>query len=500
MLMNDQSQNTVIVQGPGVSLALSVTAWLLMFVLIALAIARPIVGYDSWWYHLPFSSMIWNIGGGSDNFHLDIILHDRFIGFPMLWETIQGLVWRLTGSLRLIVLPQIIFCLLYLRYIHDNFQIPSAWVIYGFFACPMLLIHFEATYVDLACGLAVALMFLGLTLLAADSQNNVARHPWRRAFGIVVMAAIAGNIKYQGLLACLALSALIMITTLIIPGIRTRSRIFVVVILLIANLAAATTVISNLVYHGNPFYPFTVQVFGRPIFDGPESPSGGAEPPSYLLSESREVSLPGPINFVLSATELDWVLRGVAPWYNVDAVSGRSPRRGPPSRTGGWGGTYFLINLGLLAFQAIRFHKLADQRQKALVLNTVLFFIITACLPRAHELRYWLYLPLVLMPVNLRFLRIQLGKDNVPIHIAILAVALYGIALSFLSPKSGLLAQTSIPTYGTRSDASPAMIEALAQTGRFCSDDPFLFRYSRAVTGLPGILSRRAGDCSGPER
>lgn len=475
---------------------LPVSAWLLLLGLTGLAAVRPVIGYDSWWYHLPFSSFIWNIGGGAGGFHLDDTSYQRWQGFPLLWEAIQGLFWLGTGSIRAIILPQLLLCFVYFAYVRRALDVPTPWVVLGFFACPMLLIHFQSTYLDLASGASIALMFFVLTLLVADARNGKPLCSWQQAVGVVAMAAIAGNTKYQGLLACLSLSTIMMVGCLAVPRLGTRQRCLLAALLVLANLAAGASALANLARHGNPFYPIQVQVLGKVVFDGPESPNLTAEHPSYLLSGSREVSLPGPVNFVLSATEFDWVLRGVAPWYNIDSVSGRSPRRGPPSRTGGWGSVFVLLNIGLLLTQVVSFARIADQRQRLLVVNAVLLTLVTACLPRAHELRYWLYLPLVLMPVNLRFLYGRWGGGNKPIQAMLLAVAFYGVALAFLSPKSELLSAAAVTEADRQHQAPPTIMETLARTGRFCDpSDDLLFRYSTAVTGIPGILSRNAEDC-----
>ena len=315
-------------------------------------------------------------------------LEHRWERFPLVWESVQGLFWRATGSLRAIMIPQLLFCFAYCIYVRRALGVPASWVILGFFACPMLLIHFEATYLDLASGLGLALMFFTLTLLIADVMTGGAWWSWQRAVGVIAMAAVAGNTKYQGLVACVGFSAIVVVICVVVPRVRTRQRYTLLALVFPANLAAGASALGNLVRHGNPVYPIQVLVPGTVIFDGPELPTLGAEPPAYLLSGSREISLYGPVNFFLSATELDWVLWGVAPWYNIDRLSGRNPRRGPSSRTGGWGSVFVLLNLGLLAAQVREFVGLAGRRQRLLVVNAILLVFITSCLPRAHDLRY----------------------------------------------------------------------------------------------------------------
>ncbi len=262
-----------------------------------------------------------------------------------------------------------------------------------------------------------------------------------------------------------------------------------------ATLAAGATVTRNLLRFHDPFYPLQVRVAGTMVFDGPEDPTRDADYPAYLLYGSTAVRFPEPINFILSATELDWTMRGVAPWYNIDSVTGKSPRRGPESRAGGWGGLFVLVNFWLLAVQLLRPRLLSDSRQRLLAVNALLITAATACLPRAHELRYWLFVPLILIPVNLRFLcAADAERRFMPQMLA--AMMLYGMATAVLSPKSGLLEPRLVTQHNRRMDVPQAVRQALDTTGRYCNPlDELLFRYSPGATGLQGLVSRNARDC-----
>lgn len=122
----------------------------MLTLLTLLALARPIIGYDGWWYHLPFSSYLWNIGGGASSFHLGPFLTERWLGFPKPWEFIQGFCWYATGSINAVVVPHILLFSLYLAYVCRKFRVPVGYVILAFFASPMLLIHYECTHLDLS--------------------------------------------------------------------------------------------------------------------------------------------------------------------------------------------------------------------------------------------------------------------------------------------------------------------------------------------------------------
>ena len=52
--------------------------------LLLLRMVAPIVSYDSWWYHFPFSSCLYDINDGCRSFHMDPVSLARFDGFPKM--------------------------------------------------------------------------------------------------------------------------------------------------------------------------------------------------------------------------------------------------------------------------------------------------------------------------------------------------------------------------------------------------------------------------------
>jgi hypothetical protein len=474
-------------------------AWALLAVCTLAALTRPLIAYDNWWYHLPFSSYLFNIGHGAASFHLDPLLSARWLGFPKAWEWVQGLAWFVSGSLYAVIVPQLILAAAYFYCVCRTQRIPPAWLILGFFASPMLLLHFEGVYTDLPAAFCIAIgCFLALGLLThpKPAENAAAPFPWWQAACAIGAFGLAGNIKYQALLGVWCVCGIVGVLCLRVPGLPRRFRACVLVVLAAAALLAASSAASNFMRYGNPFYPLAVKVLGKSVFAGPESPDfRDAGYPTYLLRGSHPVSLPEPVNFLLSASELDWTMRGVAPWYNLDAVTGTTPRRGAPSRMGGWGAAFVLVNALLLALQAWRLRRETDQQQRLLVMCAVLLVLATACLPRAHELRYWLYLPLFVLPVNLRYLHRSPYRPIVPG--ALVALMAYGVAQAVLSPESDLLTARRLSMAALRADMPQQVTQSLRATGRYCDPaDDWLFRFSEAVTGVPGVLSRVAQDCA----
>jgi hypothetical protein len=116
-------------------------------------------------------------------------------------------------------------------------------------------------------------------------------------------------------------------------------------------------------------------------------------------------------------------------------------------------------------------------------------------LPRSHELRYWLYIPLILMPVNLRYVKQHYQTTSIATLLVVLTA--YGVANTLLSPNSDLWTAHPASETTLRMAMPSAIAQALHDTGRYCTanDEELPFRYSSAVTGIPGLVSSIATDC-----
>ena len=471
----------------------ALAGWAALALAAVAALWRPVIPFDGWWYHLPFAARIWGIGEGAA-FGLEPRLAERWLGMPRAWHAIQGAFWFATGSLRFVMLPQILLLLGFLLWVRRVYLVPPGLLVIGLFASPLLLIHLQTVYHDLPVGLCLAGGFLTLIALVDGARGRHGRIDGATALLAVATLGLAGNIKYQGTLGAMLVIGIAALLAGTMPGITAGRRLALLGVLAIALLAATLALADNVWRFGQPLYPLEVEAFGRVLLAGSESSAEDANPPRYLLAGAQEVGLPGPLTYLLSLTELDWTLRGVAPWYNVDGQTGRLPRRGPPSRTGGLGAAFVLAHLALLAWQAARWRSLPDDRQRILVLGTVLLAVFLAFMPRAHELRYWLVLPLVLVVANLRWLAL-LGWPGAS-RTALLGLMLYGVALSVLSSKSDLLARPSVAQDVLHAEIPPDIAATQAATGWYCDqENRQLFRFSAAVTGGPGKVSRTEAVC-----
>ena len=76
--------------------ALSLLAWSLLASMLVEALHDVSMAWDVWSYPLPFAARIAGIVPATQ-FAYDPLNQARFEGFPLLAETIQGLLWRITG-------------------------------------------------------------------------------------------------------------------------------------------------------------------------------------------------------------------------------------------------------------------------------------------------------------------------------------------------------------------------------------------------------------------
>jgi hypothetical protein len=129
-----------------------------------------------------------------------------------------------------------------------------------------------------------------------------------------------------------------------------------------------------------------------------------AGPEVEYRSYPRYAENPGilarPLNWALSVSEADWLIRGVKPEYTIDSSIGDSPRRYGPARTGGYGGALIVGTIVLAGWLVSRTARSgALERHRFLLALFAFMTVVMAFMPQSHELRYYLYWPLLLFTV-----------------------------------------------------------------------------------------------------
>ena len=469
---------------------------------IALSVTRPLIPWDSWAYHFPFSAQLLQINNYSQSFILDKTMQARYEGFPVMAEFLQGLLWLLTGRLSATALINSVSLTIFIgcasRYGKVSF---SLWV-FGILSIPMIAFHALSTYIDLFLGVGIAFQYLSAVIIfrnVQEGQKYTHLIVWQCIY--VLAAFMMGNTKMWAPVMSLAMSLFLFLAMFLGRKKYLSKNIFYQIIftLVIASILSSGSLIKNSIVHKNPIYPIEFTVNNLDIhLQGPEI--GYQNEPGY--AENYGI-LRRPIYFVLSITELDWTIRGVKPFYNLDMGTVEKPKNYSPARAGGWWGIDIALSISLV------FILWVSAKFKIISCGSVSFFpislfcfltVITALMPQSHELRYFLYWPILLI-FNLAFLVRGLDLNRlVSVALTILYAGLFFYSLFILrgeTIESMLSYQTEQELIGI--PANSAEIVAAKRLGGTClglSYAPNQFKYSAVLQGGRYFIEQGWSGCT----
>ena len=341
--------------------------------------------YDAGWYQLPFAARIWGIVP-AESFLSEDTIEYRYLGFPLLANFAQGLLWKLTGRIQGANLLGYLSIMTYCLILWGWFRVPLYLSILALLAIPAVLTHASSSFVDLFGNVCVSILML--MLYRFFSQTRLANR-WELLFAFLG-AAIAVNTKPQ-------LQPLVFVL-FIVGGARilwlyfhhtsrhNRRLRLTVPLAAIASLLIFFTPVKNTLTYGNPFYPIKIQVAGIVLNHklSPETYESGDRPQKWLQS-ILEINTP--------------------PWWTADQWNGGKDEY--LDRAGGFFGGYVVFNLLLLIGLTIR-EQLNNRRAntKSRQATTALIIILLVSLipanfPQSHELRYFMFWMITLVSYNL---------------------------------------------------------------------------------------------------
>ena len=239
-------------------LAVHGLTFLLAVIALAALLLRAMRRFDTGWdglaYHLPFAA---RRAGLPIPYEMNAQLRDRYAGFPPLPETVQGILWRVTGSINAAGLANYLALALFLYFCHRKLGARFWIVAIVSLTAPLVLIHAASSYIDLFSN---ALLAIGTSSLVAmylfDRFNDQSLLLW----GLLGLVGAAWS-KYQ----LVPLSALFLIAFLMIYGLRRAQpeyrRQFLIVV--IATLVASAPYVKNMILYHNPFWPVRVPGLGE---------------------------------------------------------------------------------------------------------------------------------------------------------------------------------------------------------------------------------------------
>ena len=347
----------------GVDGGLAVAAWAVLAGILVAALHDVSLAWDVWYYHLPFAARIAGIVP-ADQFAYDPMNQARFDGFPLLGETLQGILWRITGRPESANLVAFSAVPLFAFFMKKKLNVPMHATLLALLAIPLVMIHATCCYVDLPANACVA----ALVLLAIKAWSDEAKPDTKTLALALILAAMAANMKaLMHPIVLVALSAVVW-----------RARAWW---MLACFPIVFFTPLKNLVLHKNPYYPVAMTIFGHTL-PGPDDP--------YSSSPVWLEHAPRPVRFLCSILEI-----GVHDRWTVDQWT---PPEASGYRMGGYFGAYVALNLAFFAWHAMR--ERADRRVRAATIGLVVLTAIVSILPQSHELRYYMCWMITLVALN----------------------------------------------------------------------------------------------------
>jgi hypothetical protein len=371
---------------------------------------KAIFDFDTTWdslaYHLPFAARLWGIVPES-SLQFSVYHENRYVGFPLLGEYLQGLAWYVTGRPESANLVASLSLAAYVLFLKWYFKVPLYLSVLALLAVPVVHFHASMCYVDLLGSLAVA------TLLMVVFAIFIGRRAPTFADLCVatLAAAIAINTKFllapiAGLgLALLALK--IVFPSLLAPGAIFENRGKRLTLLALILPLVLFTPLKNIWLHGNPFFPMQINVAGVAL---PGVQKQGSLVPLQLREMPRSQLwlysvlelIPGSHDQYSRSNRPDHWRGGplVQTIWTHDQFTGGSNQ--PDHWMGGTFGVYMLFNLLFLAFMSWR---IWSPEIRIGISLFALVSLVTSLSPESHIIRYYMYWPIFLISINLVLLQ-----------------------------------------------------------------------------------------------
>ena len=374
-------------------------------------------GYDTFFYHLPYAA-VW--GGLGVPYDMNDTVRAQFDGFPPLPELVQGLLWRITGSVNATGVVNFLAFAAFLAFAHKVLRAPFWLVALISLTAPMVLIHTSVDYVDLFGNAWLA--------IGVSSILFAFMFPERRSRALVIGAlaglTLAAWSKY--ILVPIVIVAFVLVAVMVLrstASFRFSRRQAAAVLLVFAVLASAPY-LKNLAVYGNPFWPLRAPVVGSlfPYVADPLAlPEGHPIDRPPQLKDAPQLQV-----FVESLFETRNPLRYTdRPRWILDQF------QWPPATAHRMGGFW---GIGTAIFLVLTASMLIAYRRRAGIIATLsglAFLCFVGVLPQSNELRYFMFIPLTwAATIGMLFKPIQIRFPRAAVGILALVLVLFGYIVS----------------------------------------------------------------------
>jgi hypothetical protein len=360
---------------------------------------------DSIHYHLPFAIRAFHLPGFPDYSGLK---DSRYVGFPWLWRLMLAPGLALDRP-RLFLLPNLLGLLLFVQVCHRYLRLARPWAACCCLVFPVALFSFRTSLQDFFVNtmVASAMLILLYPLARSDHQRNVQLFSWNDCFALLLLA-LAANTKFQGFfMAVIVVASTLFFRWREVQSFRLQTlvspRVKVVGCALVLMFAISFQPIANTIQFRNPFYPIAVAGLPGDI-------KATNSPIQYL---PRVPLVFNAASFVVSATEIDPIIRSQAGWsfqrswhnFNKPKPEYLSATANHPwVMTGGSNGLVFILLAVIACYVAFLAQDGCSDdlnagniyRRHLLLTCVPLMF-----LPQAMELRYYMVILFVVSAVAL---------------------------------------------------------------------------------------------------
>ncbi|NUM58622.1 MAG: hypothetical protein HUU56_08325 [Bdellovibrionaceae bacterium] len=297
-------------------------------------------------------------------------------GFPPLTHYLQALLLKLTGKFsatNLINYLSIIGLLSYLRFRQGVKGFPFLISSFLVLSVPMVFIQMTHSYVDLWANTLLTLLFAEAVLTEEKNQSL----SLRSVSVFVFLFALAIFSRYQMWPAALIVCAFFLFKRK--DALLKAPKKFFLLLLLLASIFCFWP-LRNIYKFNNPVYPLQSPVFKSYFNNVRMDPKSHLHVPAYIKP------YPGVFKFLASAFEISRFLTAEPFSWSIDQGHPKGVDS-PHHRMGGWS-IYTMILLVLLVI--IVYSNIKEKMNYFFIL-----ILLTSFFPQSHELRYWLYLPLI---------------------------------------------------------------------------------------------------------
>ncbi|WLT38014.1 hypothetical protein NON20_20840 [Synechocystis sp. B12] len=232
-------------------------------------------GGDAFMYHIPFAARIWGIIP-PEQYTFEYFTENRFLGFPLLANWLQGLFWVVFNRIEATNLVSYFSLIILIVYLVKVPKIPFYLASLSLLAVPMIHMHAARSYIDLPGNVGVSICILTLYLLYIDKVKlNL------KTISILFLSAfVAANIKLQ-LIPVVFLLILCSLPLFVINYWQTDktrqanmlklAQVFALGTL--ASLVIFYNPIKNIFLYQNPAYPVKITIAGQVLNHTEESPN-----------------------------------------------------------------------------------------------------------------------------------------------------------------------------------------------------------------------------------